>query len=156
VAAELSRRGWLATVTIKNAPGTDVLAQDVDTQRVVAIQTKTARAGFRFQLKGPKLITYPVEGTDEWVTHGNEWYVFVGLKDDETARPDFYVVPRNIVAGMIFASHREWLKGEGARRTRRDGPMRQLRPADLKDYQDRWDLLKDDASTASTSVTICS
>jgi integrase len=31
VAAELSLRDWLATVTIKNAPGTDVLAQKVGT-----------------------------------------------------------------------------------------------------------------------------
>jgi hypothetical protein len=42
VAAELSRRGWLATVTVKNAPGTDVLAQRADTGRMFAVQTKTA------------------------------------------------------------------------------------------------------------------
>lgn len=42
MAAELSRRGWLATVTIKNAPGTDVLAQRLDDGRLVSIQTKTS------------------------------------------------------------------------------------------------------------------
>ena len=43
VAAELSRRSWLATVTIKNSPGTDVLAQRLDRRRLVAIQTKCSR-----------------------------------------------------------------------------------------------------------------
>jgi hypothetical protein len=42
VAAELSPRRWLATVTIKNAPGVDVLAMRTKSRRSVAIQTKTA------------------------------------------------------------------------------------------------------------------
>jgi hypothetical protein len=50
VAAELSRRGWLATVTIKNSPGTDVLAQRLGTGRVVSIQVKTAGFGNRSSL----------------------------------------------------------------------------------------------------------
>ena len=48
VAAELSRRGWLATVTIKNAPGTAVLAQNPITKLTVAIQTKTSSGGTSF------------------------------------------------------------------------------------------------------------
>ena len=53
VAAELSLRGWLATVTIRKAPATNVLARDPATDWVVAIQTKTASFGNRFRL-GPK------------------------------------------------------------------------------------------------------
>ena len=50
VAAELSRRGWLATVTVKNAPGTDVLRRTPKTKRTLAIQTKTSSSGTNFTL----------------------------------------------------------------------------------------------------------
>jgi hypothetical protein len=146
VAAELSRRGWLATVTIKNAPGTDVLAQRVDTRWVVAVQTKTSRAGDKFALKGPKTIDEPERVADERLsTAENEWYAFVGLKE-EGERPDFYVVPRNVVAGMIYLNHRDWLRKPGRLRARNDGSMRYLQSAEVVGYLDRWDLL-DSASS---------
>ncbi len=47
VAVQLSQRNWLATITIKNSPGTDVLAQHVETGVVVAIQTRRRRSRHR-------------------------------------------------------------------------------------------------------------
>jgi hypothetical protein len=42
VAAELSRRGWLATVTIKNSPDIDVLACHAEHRdRQITVQVKT-------------------------------------------------------------------------------------------------------------------
>src|SRR4051812_22343882 len=92
VAAELSRRDWVATVTIKNAPGTDVLAQRLDRRTIVAIQTKTASLGSNFRLKDKDEM--PGE-------RDNEWYVLVGLRS-ELDRPVFYVVPRHVMAGMVY------------------------------------------------------
>jgi hypothetical protein len=59
VAAELSLRGWLATPTIKNAPGTDVLAQYREEGILVAIQTKTASMGNQFMLNARRLLPSP-------------------------------------------------------------------------------------------------
>ena len=138
VAAELSRRGWLATVTIKNAPGTDVLAHDPANKTVVAIQTKTA-SGSRFQLD---------RKCERPTTAHNEWFVFVELHDSRT-RPSFYVVPRNIVAGAVFADHQEWLS-----RPARDGSphndnsRRNLLARYLTGYEDPWDLLDRPADEA--------
>ena len=139
VAAELSLRGWLATVTIKNSPGTDILARKPTTGTMVAIQTKTASYGNNFQLNKK----------DETPTAArNEWYVLVKLHEEKT-RPTFYVVPRNIVAGVAFAQHLEWLS-----RSRRDGKphkdtaKRVLLPAEFSGYEDRWDLLSDLADEA--------
>src|SRR5204862_3077508 len=70
VAAELSRRGWPATATITNAPGTDVLAQDPETKRTVAIQTKTSSGGIKFTLGERDERTYPQDPG---------WVVVVGL-----------------------------------------------------------------------------
>src|SRR3954463_4169931 len=88
VAAELSLRGWLATPTIKNAPGTDVLAQFREKGILVAIQTKTASFGDQFALN---------KNIESVSTATNEWVVLVKLHELGT-RPTFYVVPRNIVA----------------------------------------------------------
>jgi hypothetical protein len=51
VAAELSRRGWAASVTPKGVERTDVLAQHVDTGAVVALQVKTTTTGTSFTLR---------------------------------------------------------------------------------------------------------
>lgn len=130
VAAELSQKGWLATVTIKNAPGTDVLAQHLATRRVVAIQTKTNR------------------GTSHWIlstrdeyapSADNEWYVLVRLGGDIGAAR-FFVLPRSHVSAYLWVGHRRWLLGtkrDGS--PRRDSSMRQIFQAELAAYEGRWD-----------------
>src|SRR5215471_7552747 len=72
VAAELSLRGWLATVTIKNAPGTDVLAQNRESGVVVSIQTKTASYGNKFQLN---------QTCERVALSQHEWFVLVKLHE---------------------------------------------------------------------------
>lgn len=144
VAAELSRRGWLATVTIKNAPGTDVLAQRLDRRRVISIQTKTSSPGnpFTLNLKDEAI------GVAE-----NEWYVLVALGAlDE--RPRFYVVPRHVMAAFTYFEHRDWLTSKGLLhkpakpgQTRRSGTRRMIRHEWLNGYAECWDLL--DAPTTS-------
>jgi hypothetical protein len=144
VAAELSRRGWLATVTIKNAPGTDVLAQNVDQPGiVVSTQTKTS--------SDPS--SYRVGAKAEFAANGKrEWFVFVGLRDD-TERPVFYVVPHDIVAGCIYASHRVWLKTPGRNgQGHRDSAMRKIRAKWIANYVDAWDLLLGPTSDALNRI----
>lgn len=131
VAAELSRRGWLATVTIKNAPGTDVLAQQLDTKVTAAIQTKTSATGARWRLSAK----------DETPGSSNEWYVLVRLRS-AIERPDFYVLPRNYVSAFLWVSHRRWLSVPGrAGQAHRDNPQRTIIADWIKDAKERWDLL---------------
>jgi len=81
VAAELSRRGWIATLTLKNTPNIDVIATTPDGLRTINIQVKTRsiknRAGWILNKKFETLV--PGE---------NFYLAFVDLKGlDE--RPDF-------------------------------------------------------------------
>lgn len=132
VAAQLSQRGWLATITIKNAPGTDVLAQHEEAGALIAIQTKTTRGGETFIL-GAKDET-PTDLTDSW-------YVLVSLQGLD-ARPVFYVMPRNQVAALCVVSHRNWLgkRGRGDKE-RRDSSMRNIAQAEIQPYREQWDWL---------------
>jgi hypothetical protein len=45
VAAELSRRGYIASITLRNTRGVDVLASNQDATRSVGIQVKTSQRG---------------------------------------------------------------------------------------------------------------
>ena len=132
MAAELSRRGWLATVTVKNAPGTDVLAQHPDTKRTVAIQTKTSSDGIKFTLGERDERTYPRDPG---------WVVLVGLAG-ELERPSFFVIPRCHLAAMLYAQHRWWLAEPGKRgRPHTDNPRRGVAREEVEGYLERWDLL---------------
>jgi len=145
VAAELSRRDWLATVTIKNSPGTDVLAQRLDRQRIIAIQTKTASVGNHFRLKDKD------EAPGE---RDNEWYVLVGL-GDESQRPTFFVIPRHVVAALTYLEHRDWLWHTDRLRApvrqgkeRNASSQRTIRAAWIEGYREQWELLDESAWNA--------
>jgi hypothetical protein len=133
VAAELSLRAWLATVTIKNAPGTDILAQKLGTGTTIAIQTKTANEGNNFQLSAKCEI--PSSAL-------NQWFVFVKLHGIGT-RPSFFIVPRNVVAGAVYAQHKEHLSRPGkSGKPHKDSTLRIIRARYIMGYEDRWDLLE--------------
>ena len=132
VAAELSLRGWLATPTIKNAPGTDVLAQYREKGIIVAIQTKTASYGNQFQVSSAIELPSTAE---------NEWVVLVKLQE-VGIRPRFFVLPHNHLAAASYAQHARWLATPGRNGQRHnDTPRRTLVAQQFFGYEDRWDLL---------------
>ena len=47
VAAELSRRGFIASITLRNTKGVDILASNSEASRSVAIQVKTNQGSRR-------------------------------------------------------------------------------------------------------------
>lgn len=147
-AAELSARGWIATISVRGAPSTDVLAQHAETGRLIAVQTKTAGPGMTdFQLRGSTKTDVDADGNripfgDEIPAKAdNEWFVFVGLKEPEE-RPDYFVVPRNVVAVLIYAEHVHVMRTPKRGGGQRAGAAhRRLRRQDLEPYRDQFQLL---------------
>ncbi|HET8607112.1 MAG TPA: hypothetical protein VFL66_08795 [Gaiellaceae bacterium] len=125
-AAELSTRGWLATVTIKNAPETDVLAQHAATGRLISVQTKTATGQwFRLGVKDERPSREP-----------NEWFVFVRLLGRDR-RPEFFVMPQHHVAAVLYVTRREF-----SERHEREPAQMSISPAWIADYREQWDFLE--------------
>jgi hypothetical protein len=158
-AAELSAHGWIATISVRGAPVTDVLAQHAETHRLIAVQTKAAGPGMTdFQLRGSTKTNVDAAGNriplrDEIPDKGdNEWFVFVGLKEPGE-RPDYFVVPRNVVAVLIYAVHvhraRMPKKGGGERA---GAAHRRLRRRELEPYRDQFQLLLDSSRQAPWHV----
>jgi hypothetical protein len=130
VAAELSRHGYVASLTLRNTRGIDVQVSNADATRSVAIQVKTCRG------LTPKWLLNAKAEAD---SAENLFYVFVCLPD--RGMPSFYIVPPSTVAKQVSEDHRQWLA-----KPRRDGrphppdtSTRNFR-ASAED-QDRWDLL---------------
>ncbi len=130
VAAELSRRGYVASLTLRNTRGIDILASNRDATKSVGIQVKTR------------------QGTQQdWILNkkaqvdlaGNLFYVFVSLHNE--GQPQFHVVPRREVANYVRVSHRRFLATPGrAGQQHRDTDMRHFKDPQAK-YRNRWDLL---------------
>src|SRR5580704_1943785 len=88
VAAELSQRGYIATMTSRNTEGIDLLVSNLDGSRIVSIQVKTSGAKQRKRFSRSWMLAKKHED----IFSINLFYVFVDLKEEDK-KPDFYVVP---------------------------------------------------------------
>jgi hypothetical protein len=132
VAAELSRLGYIASITLRNTRGIDILASNADASKQVGIQVKTNKSNKPEWILNEKAEEYFAD---------NLFYVFVCLKSENDAHPDFYVVPSSIVAEYTKRTHHEWLvtpgkKGQQHNKT----PVRKFQDSDGK-YKNKWELL---------------
>lgn len=130
VAAELSRRGYVASITLRNARGIDILASDADAKRSVGIQVKTTQGNSKEWMLNKKAEQDMAE---------NLYYVFVNLNHGKA--PEYHVVPRVVVSKYVRESHAAWLKAPGRDgRAHADSPLRKFTDRD-ETYRDRWDFL---------------
>jgi hypothetical protein len=92
-AAELTDKGLIVSVTSRSAKGADLLAVDQSYKETWSVQVKTNRKAAKFWLLSK---SYKEDVAKRHI------YVFVNLRGKE--RPDYYVVPSNIVAKDGFTS----------------------------------------------------
>ena len=131
VAAELSRRGYIASISLRNTRGIDILATNEDSSRSITIQCKTQQLDNKDWILNEKCESFVSK------TH---FYVFVKL-GGELERPRYYIVPSQDVANYVSESHKAWLQTPGrAGRKHVDNSIRKF--SDLEGrYQDKWELL---------------
>lgn len=136
VAAELSRRGWIATLTLKNTPNIDVIATTPDGLRTVNIQVKTRsiknRAGW--------ILTKKIE----MLVPGENFYIaFVDLKGHDE-KPDYYMIPRSLFSKWIAEQHSQWLATPGrSGRVHVDNPIRAFDKPHFtvfEKYHNNWNI----------------
>jgi hypothetical protein len=131
VAAELTRRGYVATLTLRDTRGIDILASNSDATRIVGIQVKSKQG------RGPEwVLNQKVETLD---LAENLCFVFVCLNDLGT--PEYYIVPRRHVVAYARDNHAKFLStlGRGGR-IHQDTAMRKFRDPD-GEFLNRWDHL---------------
>jgi hypothetical protein len=132
VAAELSKRGFIASITLRNTKGIDILATNPETEKTLNVQVKTHQGKSRSWILNKKA---------ENNYASNLFYVFVSLKG-LMDRPDYYIAPSKTVATYVKNSHAEWLRTlEKNGQQRNDSSMRKFEDKS-GEYLERWDLLK--------------
>lgn len=130
VAAELSRMGYIASITLRNTKGVDILASSADATTSVGIQVKTNRGSRLKWLLSRKAEDYFAD---------NLFYVFVNLNDGKP--PDFYIVPSTVVAQYITVGFRAWLERPGRHgKPHKDNSMRMFDDLAEK-WKGQWHLL---------------
>lgn len=131
VAGELSRCGYIASISLRNTRGIDILATNVEALRSITIQCKTNQ----FARK-----TWILNEKSEGFVSDTHFYVFVAL-GGVLERPCYHIVPSRDVAKHTSTSHREWLQTPGrAGRKHIDNPMRKFTDSD-DEFLERWELL---------------
>jgi hypothetical protein len=137
VAAELSRRGFLVTLTRGNAPGVDLLAYDPESRRTVACQVKTADGS-----RGKRRVEWMLkQGDDDPEKVRSDFFIFVFLPAD-SAPPEFRIVPSKTVAHLVHEDHSQWLSTPGRRGQQHstENTIRIFRDAERK-WLGNWDLI---------------
>jgi hypothetical protein len=130
VAAELSRHGFIAAVTLRNTRGTDILVSRPGGKKSATIQVKTMQKGRTKWL---------LNKSDEKPKGHNHYYVFVTLNGRD-GRPEYHVVEGIKVAKQCAREHkksRSRKKRDGG--WRKDTNMREFRPGE--NFRDGWDRI---------------
>ena len=131
VAAELSRLGYIASITLRNTKGIDILVSNEDASKSVGLQIKTNQGLRKAWLLGEKCENYFSD---------NLFYVFVNLKAQKS-RPDYHVVPSKVVSEYTKKDYSEWINTPGRKgQKHNETPMRMFRDKEDK-YLERWNLL---------------
>lgn len=131
VAAELSSRGYIASITLRNTKGIDIVCSNQEATKTVSIQVKTTRDHARTWMLDKKADNFRAR---------NLFYVFVTLNNG-LAAPDYFVVPSEIVAKYTSADHKKWLAtpGRGGKK-HIDSPIRKFHDKEGK-YLNQWKIL---------------
>jgi hypothetical protein len=131
VAAELSRRGYICSVTLKNTKGIDILVCNEEATKNLGIQVKTNQINKSEWVLNEKC---------EKLNDENIFYVFVNLRSTDFL-PEYYIVPSKVVARYTSTNHKKWLSEKGKNgQQRNDSTMRKFKDIE-KEYLGRWDLL---------------
>lgn len=131
VAGELERHGYTVALPLSNTKDFDILAINGETYKQFAIQVKTTSY---------KQKTWTLNVKNENMIGDNIIYFFVAL--NELEKPEYHIVPSNIVANAVRENHRQWLNTLGRNgQKHNDNPIRKF--SDLNDqYLNNWNCLK--------------
>lgn len=146
IAAELSRRGLIATTFTGNVPHYDIIASDED-GRHVSVQVKASR-GTSWQFGNiMHYCNITFDGKRQVVGEAKSCPVrrlimtFVKIEEDGNDR--FYILPWQRLRDLLIKGHKTFLaKHDGIRPQRWDSLHCAITEESLRPYQDKWDTIE--------------
>jgi hypothetical protein len=114
VMGELLRRGHIAALAPQGAPNLDILIADKDGNHLYSVQVKT-----RTTIGGDG--GWHMSEKHEKVRGKRLFYVFVDLGKPAGEVPEYYIIPADVVAKVVYETHKAWERNPG-----KDGRQRSL------------------------------
>ena len=134
VAAELNRRGAVATLHLTNTPRVDVIATSPDGYRTANIQVKTKGARSRSWHWDIR------KAEAERQAQETDYMVLVDLASEH---PEYYICRLSEIAERCVERHRAWLKKYGGRRPRNQRSTHMTIPMEVvSSGRNAWDILR--------------
>ncbi len=144
VAAELCRRGFIATTFTGSVPHYDIIASNAS-GRHQAIQVKAIKGG-AWQFDSRTFAEIRLDGKKQVIGRPTEApypdlvCVFVRLRGQ--GADEFYILTWTDLQKIAIAGHRRYLESHGGVRPRKyDSFHMAIRPEMLKEHRDKWDVL---------------
>ena len=159
VAAELSRRGYIATTFTGNVPYYDIIAVD-DCGGHVVVQVK-AIAGASWQFKATDFAEIVIKGQQQIVRCARE-EPYPGLlcvlvrvaRADSGARDRFYVLPWRDLCRVIVDGHTKYLAKHGGIRPRNpESTHTSLQPSQIEAWEGKWEILEKSVRPVQSELT---
>ena len=134
VAAELSRRGSLAAITLRNSENIDILVSNIQGDKLFSIQAKTT------QNKRKWILSKKIEEEKS----ENKFYIFVNIPNEIDEKPEFFIIESKKLSVKIKLGHKNWLESLGKNdKIRKDSDVRQFDPIHFeKDLLSWEDLIR--------------
>ena len=131
-AGELSLRGFISSITLRNSRGIDIIVSNSDGTKSITVQVKTNSDG-----KNKWVLT---KKSEEFCSD-NHFYIFVAIKG-VGIRPDFRIVPSKVVAEQIAREHKSWLAGtKSSGEKRKNSNIRNFIDRENQ-YLEAWKLIE--------------
>lgn len=151
VAAELGRKGYVATPFAGNVPLFDLLAADM-AGRAFSVQVKTVR-GLHWQIQAEKLLNIDIdsEGKQHVISrvellNPDLICIFVMLKSDspdgQTKDDEFYILPICRLQDIVEAGYQARLKVCNPRPKNPTSTHHTVSRDELKGFRDNWRILE--------------
>jgi Holliday junction resolvase-like predicted endonuclease len=159
VAAELSRRGYIATTFTGNLPYYDIIAVD-DSGGHAVVQVK-AIASASWQFSATTFADIVMNGRKQIVRRANkEPYpnlicVLVQVARMNSCTSDrFFVLPWRELCRVIVDHHTKYLAKHGGIRPRKPESMHTgLLPSQITSWEGKWDVLKKSVRPVQSELT---
>ena len=133
VAAELNRRGALATLYLTNTPRVDVIATSQDGRRTINIQVKTKRTRSHSWHWDSEKAKAELQASE------TDYMILVDLYPEH---PEYYIHRLSDVAEQSRARHDVWLNERGGKRPRnKDSTHMSILMETVASGRGAWDVL---------------
>ena len=144
VLAQLTARGLIATLTLGNTKGIDILVTNQEINKLFKVEVKTTiHSTSREKLfhKNKETYHWPMSKKHEAIKDDNLIYCFVLIKNADKM-PKFFLVPSKEVARYVKWEHKHWLESRSNKVQETDMRRFRIEIDDPKGYCNNWDLFK--------------